>query len=564
MSLRAIIVNFSVLLAVLCFAAAIAFNATGPAFAAVAAAFGLAIGFTDFWHGPKPAVDRVRRLVQAFKGSDRSPAPSYGGSVPEIAVDCDGVVVGATKTAAKMLNIGTGNLPMAFNDVFSGHSKSPTEFCKDVENDVASPMLLKVETAVNDAFVQVNWLPKVQGRGQCRAILTDVTNLKLLEAQFVQGHKMQALGQLAGGIAHDFNNILTAISGYCDLLLLDKTKDHPDHNDLQQISNNANRAADLVQHLLAFSRRQTLRPDLINVNSLVSQLSSLLNRLVGEKVTLTFNRTPELPGIYADTRQLEQVIMNLVVNARDAMPDGGMIEISTSSVLFAKGWEQHGMKIPAGEYVQIDVRDTGVGMASDVRDKIFEPFYTTKKSGEGTGLGLSTVYGIIKQSRGYVMVDSTIGQGTCFTVYLPAAQKSVADAPPPAPKEAAHGFGLSGARVLLVEDETPVRAFASKALALQGVTVEEAASGEEALELFENSSVPPDVVVSDVVMPGMNGPEWVALARKTKPHMKVVFVSGYADDVLQTDQFSPEDTLFLPKPYSLKHLIEAVQSQVNR
>jgi len=567
MSLRAIIVNFSVLLAVLCFAAAIAFDATGPAFAAVAAAFGLAIGFTDFWHGPKPVLDRVRRLIQAFQGSDRSLAPSYGGSVPEIAVDCDGVVVGATKTAAKMLNIGTGNLPMAFNDVFSGHSKSPTEFCKDVENDVASPMLLKVETAENDAFVQVNWLPKVHGRGQCRAILTDVTNLKLLEAQFVQGHKMQALGQLAGGIAHDFNNVLTAIIGTCDLMLLRHTPGDSDYDDIQQIQANSNRAAALTRQLLAFSRQQTLRPEVLQLPDVVSEVSPLIKRLLGEKISYYVQHDRNLGPVRADPQQLEQVIMNLAVNARDAINSksgrssgaSGRISLLTRS-LQAKEVIQLGSEVlPAADYTVLIVQDTGGGIPPHALSKLFEPFFTTKEQGKGTGLGLSTAYGIVKQSGGFIFADNVLDTdgrpiGARFTFYFPVHQGEAPrkrEAPAPVSSD-----WSAGGRILLVEDEDMVRAVAERALTRAGYQVTACPGGEEGLAAMAQGTEF-DLVVSDVVMPGMDGPAMVRAIRQQRPDMPILFMSGYAEEQLRKEIDIP-DMHFIAKPFSVSAIGDKV------
>ena len=350
---------------------------------------------------------------------------------------------------------------------------------------------------------------------------------------------MQAIGELAGGIAHDFNNLLTAIAGHCDLLLLRDDQGDPDYGDLVQINQNANRAAALVGQLLAFSRKQTLEPEIIDLLDTMGELTHLLNRLVGEKITLTLSHDPGLLPIRADRRQLDQVIMNLVVNARDAMPDGGEVRVETRMVRLTEPLYRDRAEVPAGRYVTIRVCDQGHGIAPDKCHRIFEPFFTTKRQGEGTGLGLSMAYGIVKQTGGYIFVDSVVGVGSTFTIYCPAfdlpAQDAVAQKPSVtmtqtpraiADPDAEHPSGV----VLLVEDEAPVRAFAARALRLRGYTVIEAGCAEEALEKLDDAALKIDLFLTDVVMPGMDGPSWVRRALLARPGVKVVFVSGYAED----------------------------------
>jgi len=289
----------------------------------------------------------------------------------------------------------------------------------------------------------------------------------------------------------------------------------------------------------------------------------LLNRLVGEKVTLTLSHDPVLKPIRADKRQLEQVLMNLVVNARDAMPSGGGIRIETEVTTLAVPLERDRATVPIGEYVTVKVSDQGLGIEPDKLQKVFEPFYTTKRTGEGTGLGLSTAYGIVKQSGGYIFVDSVPGSGTVFTLFLPVhdqvepavpvVQKPV---PPAVPK---HGEGV----VLLVEDEAPVRAFASRALRLRGYTVLEAESAEDALHTLKDPGLTVDVFVTDVVMPGMDGPSWVRQALKDRPDVRVVFVSGYAEGAFGDAQPAVPNSVFLPKPFSLNQLTETVHQQLH-
>ena len=427
-----------------------------------------------------------------------------------------------------------------------------------------SSEFLRLSRDDREIFVQVTLTPiQSDGDAALMAVLNDATELKTLEAQFVQSQKMQAIGQLAGGVAHDFNNLLTAISGHCDLLLLRHDQGDQDYGDLVQIHQNANRAAALVSQLLAFSRKQTLRPEVLDLRDTLSDLTHLLNRLVGEKVTLTLSHDPVLRAIRADKRQLEQVLMNLVVNARDAMPDGGEIRIETEGVHLTAPLERDRATVPAGDYVTVKVSDSGVGIPQDKLQKIFEPFYTTKRTGEGTGLGLSTVYGIIKQTGGYIFVDSVMGNGSVFTIYLPVYEEKLPAAPKkvekPSAAAAKHGEGV----VLLVEDEAPVRAFASRALRLRGYTVLEAASAEDALKTLDDPNVTVDLFVTDVVMPGMDGPSWVKQALKDRPGVRVVFVSGYAEGALGEAEDMIPNSVFLPKPFSLSELAETVHRQLH-
>ena len=432
----------------------------------------------------------------------------------------------------------------------AGHGKHHSEFLRLTRKD-------------REVFVQVSLSRAVvDGEIILIAVLTDATELKSLEAQFVQSQKMQAIGQLAGGVAHDFNNLLTAISGHCDLLLLRHDQGDPDYGDLVQINQNTNRAAALVGQLLAFSRKQNLRPKVLDLRDTLADLTHLLNRLVGEKVRLTLIHDPELEAVRADKRQLEQVLMNLVVNARDAMPEGGEVTIRTERMRLRKPLERDRATVPPGDYVCVKVKDEGRGIPSDKVQKIFEPFYTTKRTGEGTGLGLSTVYGIVKQTGGYIFVDSTVGQGSCFTLIFP--KHDLYEIPP---REAvvetrARPVVPKGGVVLLVEDEAPVRSFASRALRLRGLTVLEAGSGEEALEVLEDPNLMVDLFVSDVVMPGIDGPGWVSKARQQRPDVKVVFMSGYAEESFADKQARIAHSVFLPKPFSLSDLTDLVLDQL--
>ena len=473
----------------------------------------------------------------------------------------DGKIVQSNRSARELLGL-SSHQGLVLGDVVEGLGRPVQDWVVDVAMGRArKPEFVRASRPASDTFLQIT-LNRIEG-GDLIAFLNDATELKSLEAQFVQSQKMQAIGQLAGGVAHDFNNLLTAISGHCDLLLLRHDKEDPEYSDLVQIHQNANRAASLVGQLLAFSRKQTLKPEVIDLRDTLSDLTHLLNRLVGEKVRLTLRHDAGLLPIRVDKRQLEQVIMNLVVNARDAMPSGGEISVETRNEVLTQPLTRDRATVPAGEYVTVKVTDQGVGIPPERLQKVFEPFFTTKRTGEGTGLGLSTAYGIIKQTGGFIFVDSVVGSGTSFTIFLPAhtaravaAVEAVAD---PAVSEAAPQRG-SGV-VLLVEDEAPVRAFASRALKLRGYTVVEAENAEQALDLLSDPTLHVDVFVSDVIMPGMDGPSWVSEALKERPGVKVVFVSGYAEDHFSEQQARIPNSVFLPKPFSLSELTATVQAQ---
>ncbi len=410
-----------------------------------------------------------------------------------------------------------------------------------------------------DVFLQVALTrAEIGGKSCLIAVLNDATELKTLEQQFVQSQKMQAVGQLAGGVAHDFNNLLTAITGHTDLLLQRHDQGDLDYADLTQVRQNANRAAGLVRQLLAFSRKQTLTLTVVNLADALTETSHLLNRLLGERVSLRIEHAPDLGLVKIDERQFEQVIMNLVVNARDAMPGGGEVVIRTENARVEAEQRRGRAVMPKGDYVRIDVIDRGTGIPADKIDQIFEPFFTTKAVGEGTGLGLSTVYGIVKQTGGFIFADNVPGAGAIFSIFLPRMEKSAKVASPP-PRPAASADLTGRGVVLLIEDETPVRAFAARALKLRGYEVLEAASGEEALEILADPALAIDVIVSDVVMPGMDGPSCVRAARKGRPDVRVVFVSGYAEDSLKRSMEGIGACHFLAKPFSLNELTAKVK-----
>ena len=481
--------------------------------------------------------------------------------VPVLTLSGDGTIQSSNVEARDLLGVETTG-GRRLQDLLDGTGRPVDDWLADAARGGSrkSTQFLFGKADSAETFVQVT-LGAAQGPDGERlllAVLNDVTELKTLEVQFVQGQKMHAIGQLAGGVAHDFNNLLTAISGHCDLLLLRHDQSDQDYGDLIQIHQNANRAASLVGQLLAYSRKQNLQPEKVDLRDTLADLTHLLNRLVGEKVRLTLDHDPELDSIRADRRQLEQVMMNLVVNARDAMPEGGDIRIRTENVRLAQEERRGNAAIPPGDYVLVRVADEGVGIPPDVLPKIFEPFYTTKRTGEGTGLGLSTAYGIVKQTGGFIFANSVPGEGTEFQLYFPRYDAPPAQAPQAEPRKQASRPRTGEGVILLVEDEAPVRAFAQRALRMRGYHVIEAENGERALEMLTDDDLRVDVFLTDVIMPGMDGPTWVRQALVSRPGTKVIFVSGYAEDAFDDREDKVPQAVFLPKPFSLEALIKTV------
>ena len=403
--------------------------------------------------------------------------------------------------------------------------------------------------------------------------LIDAQEKASLEQKLNHSQKMQAVGQLAGGIAHDFNNLLTAMSGFCDLLLQRHPPGDRSFPDIMQIKQNVNRAANLVRQLLAFSRKQVLKPKLLDLTDVLSELSNLLRRLLGEHVILQMKHGRDLWKVLADPGQIDQVTINLSVNARDAMPKGGTLTIETENVtlvtdnqelksFFSPDSEE---VIPAGEYVLLKIIDTGTGMPREVMTSIFEPFFSTKEVGAGTGLGLATVYGIVKQTGGYIMVNSVEGKGTEFRIYLKKADESKFVEEVEEEKKKTISMDLTGTEtILIVEDEVPVRIFASRALSNKGYKILEADCAEAAFEQIEKNGKAIDLIISDVIMPSMNGPTMVAEIKKKYPDVKVIFMSGYTEDALEGYYDDPAELNFLQKPFTLKDLAAKVKEVLGK
>lgn len=391
----------------------------------------------------------------------------------------------------------------------------------------------------------------------------DNTERKKLEIKLEHYQKVQAIGQLAGGIAHDFNNILTGIIGFCDLLLLQHSASDPSFGDIIQIQQNAKRGSNLVRQLLAFSRRQTLQPKIINVNGTIANLYEMIKRLIGENIKFNIYYGSDLGAVRADQGQLEQVMLNLAVNAGAAMEKGGELTIrtfnqkinslnSTPQDMFSPDKEM----IEHGNYVVIEVIDTGCGMTSDTVEKAFDPFFSTKDITSGTGLGLSTVYGIIKQTEGYIYVASKVNHGTKFSIFLPIVYISDENDKEEDSEEIEKPVEIEGnGIILLIEDEDSVRKFTAKALTRKGLNVIEASIGSEALEIIRKKNQHIDLIITDVIMPEVSGPEIVKEALIHRPNIKVIFISGYAEDAfLKSDEINIEDFHFLPKPFTLNEL----------
>ena len=423
--------------------------------------------------------------------------------------------------------------------------------------------------AKREHVTRVFMSPFPAGGAREAAILyvVDATEQKALEARFAQSQKMEVVGKLAGGIAHDFNNMLTAILGFSDMLLAQhRTKDVA-YKDLKNIKDSASRAAELVRKLLALARQQTLQNEVLSLGDVLADQFNMLKRFLGETSELKISTAPDLWHVMVDQHEFEQALFNLVTNAKDAMGDGGAVTIRARNVPERETQKFEHREFVAGEYVLIEVADTGSGMSREVMDKIFEPFFTTKAVGKGTGLGLASVYGMVKQSGGYIYPDSEPGKGTTFRIYLPRYHADEEGAVPrkeSKEKKEQKAADLTGTgRVLLVEDEEVVRNFAARALKRQGYKVLEAGSGVEALEVMEKNKGKIDIVVSDVVMPEMDGPTLLKELRKRNPDLKIIFVSGYPNDAFKAS-LGDENFAFLPKPFSLPQLAAKVKEELGR
>ena len=451
------------------------------------------------------------------------------------------------------------------------HAVYPSDLVADEDKGIVSDSVRRFAAGralPGDLAIRLKFRPdepvaltiaNAKGLGDAAVLLSlkDNTEESKLKRQVAQATKMQAVGQLAGGVAHDFNNILTAIIGHCDLMMMRHTPGDIDYDDIQQIKHNSNRAASLTRQLLAFSRQQTLRPQILQLPDVISEISNLLRRLLGETVKLEVKHGRNLGLVRADPGQLEQVIVNLAVNARDAMPEGGTLTVETFRVTASEVRRMRSEILPVADYTAMRVSDTGTGIPPEIIAKVFEPFFTTKEVGKGTGLGLSTVYGIVKQTDGFIFADSEMGKGTSFVIYLPVHHAAAEPEPAIPVRVEPAGETWGTGTILLVEDEAMVRAVAERALTRQGYQVLTATNGEEALELLDEGAEI-DLLISDVVMPQMDGPTLVRAARAKYPDLKILFMSGYAEEQLRKS-IDIDRVSFLPKPFSVQQLGQAAR-----
>ena len=480
--------------------------------------------------------------------------------------DAQGVITEANAALAKFFGA-SGNLTMRnFCDLAEqsdrGRISSLIASAARGETGLKAVELRMGKTGAADermAELFASPMPSSKGDGGTAILyLVDVSEQKALETKFAQSQKMQAVGQLAGGVAHDFNNLLTVIIGNCEFLLMRHQAGDPSFKEINEVHQNALRAAALVSQLLAFSRKQTMQPKALVLGDVIGELAQMLRRLVGEGIALNVERDSDLWTVHADEAQLSNALINLVVNARDAMPSGGTVAIRTVNQTVSKSSALGTAIMPPGDYVRIEVSDTGSGMSQEIQSKIFDPFFTTKPVGQGTGLGLATVYGIVKQTGGFITVDSEVGKGTSFNIYLPRLNVDTTAAPVEA--AAAPARDVTGQdTILLVEDEEAVRSFAARALRMRGYNVLEAGGGEEALEIVKSEAHTIHLIITDVVMPSMDGPTMVRHVKQLKPDLRVIFMSGYAEEAFRRNDQSSEDIHFLPKPFGLKQLAAKVK-----
>jgi two-component system cell cycle sensor histidine kinase/response regulator CckA len=516
----------------------------------------LANGTSAWWFAPRLVLhDTSPRMAVAPTVSSQLATAVFRDAPVGVAIaDADGRIVEANNAFAEFLNAGAGR---NIGDLVEAADKATVLDLLLKAKDTAHGNAAELRPIGQpEHMAELYAAPANDGSGRIILYLVDVSDQKMLETKFAQSQKMQAVGKLAGGVAHDFNNILTVIIGNSEFLLMRHTAGDPSFNEINLIHQDALRAANLVKQLLAFSREQTMQPRVLALNGAIAEMHQLLSRLVGEGIEIKLENAPDLWPINADESQLTNAIMNLVVNARDAMPKGGAITIRTANQTVSQAMPLGAAIMPADDYVRIDVADQGSGIAKEHIGKIFDPFFTTKPVGQGTGLGLATVYGIVKQTGGYINVDSDLNKGTTFSIFLPRFKGEV----PVAQVESAPARDITGQdTVLLVEDEEAVRSFAARALRVRGYKVLEAPGGEEALELVRNHPAPIHLLITDVVMPNMDGPTLVRNLKRVRPEIAVIFMSGYAEEAFRRNDQNTADMHFLPKPFGLKQLAAKVK-----
>lgn len=479
-------------------------------------------------------------------------------------------VVEANLTGCQMLKMERRNLlRKSFNKFIDPGDSDRFYFCrkKVLENSSKQTCELKMQKA--DGIPFFTQLDSIRvGEGRLRVAVSDISERKqaeekmaVLQEQFRQSQKLEAIGRLAGGIAHDFNNILAIIQGYSQLCLFKIAKEDPMREDIQAIIKAGNRAANLVGHLLIFSRRQAMEMKVIELNSLLQNLEKMLRRVIGEDVELVTVMADNLGRVKVDSGQIEQILLNLAVNARDAMPSGGKLTIETANVTLDETFGQNPIGLKPGHYVMISMTDTGLGMTQKVKEQIFEPFFTTKEIGKGPGLGLSIVYGIVKQGGGHIGVDSGLGKGTTFRIYLPRVDEVVEEEE----EEEVSGLPRGNETILVVEDEEEVRKLTARILRKQGYNVLEASRGKEAFSLCEEQEGPIHLMVTDVVMPGLTGAELAKRFTELYPETKVLYMSGYTSDRFAIGHGNLEKGMeFIEKPFSIDRLAKKIREVLDK
>ena len=479
-------------------------------------------------------------------------------------------VVEANLTGCQMLKMERRNLlRKSFNKFIDPGDSDRFYFCrkKVLENSSKQTYDLKMRKADDVPFFAQLDSIKV-GEGRLRVAVSDISERKqaeekmaVLQEQFRQSQKLEAIGRLAGGIAHDFNNILAIIQGYSELCLFKIEKEDPMRQDIQTIIKAGKRAANLVGQLLIFSRRQAMEMKVIELNSLLQNLEKMLRRVIGEDVELVTVLADNLGRVKGDSGQIEQILLNLAVNARDAMPSGGKLTIETANVTLDETFRQNPIGLKPGHYVMISMTDTGLGLTQKVKEQIFEPFFTTKEIGKGTGLGLSIVYGIVKQSGGDILVDSGLGKGTTFRIYLPRVDEVVGEVE----EKEVSGLPRGNETILVVEDEEEVRKLTARILRKQGYNVLEASQGKEAFSLCEEQEGPIHLMVTDVLMPGLTGAELAKRFTQLYPEMKVLYMSGYTSDRFAIGHGNLEKGLeFIQKPFSIDRLAKKIREVLDK